>query len=237
LRVLLDCDVDGLLKPGPAVQPTNVEPKYMSMELFHWMLNDSTMRNALNEGLSRENTTGDPYWNTAYAITSLSEFLTHSTDSISYYFNSQKRIQKDKDMYNCVVSGNNMEIATVFYNKLVTKFKSHILKEGSIIYLAFNEYEAQRLGLGSIGCVACEPNIIQWASSSIESVINPLLCEGWNTVYVVKAKVMESVMRESAGDKSSDLSFVFVKFMHVYNHQDIKQVGNTKVVILPGKIG
>jgi hypothetical protein len=80
-------------------------------------------------------------------------------------------------------------------------------------------------------------NVIQWASSSIESAIKPLLCEGWNTVYVVKAKVMQPVLHESAGDKSSDLSFVFVPFMYVYHNDDIIQVGNTKVVMFTGKIG
>jgi hypothetical protein len=197
----------------------------MSTDLFQWILNSSIHRNAVNEGLQYGDVVGN-----------LDGFLTHETDSILSFFEEggKEAIAKNKYMYDLMQSNNNNQIAQIFYKELSNRFKntkSYGDKNAHSIYVGFNEYEGERLGLDKLGDFdkgVINMNSIQWASDNAETVIRRLAEEGWNKIYIMSLSIAKGgISYTSAGNNS--LYFVYRNGQVEFENLKVKRVGNMDV--------
>lgn len=203
--------------------------KYMSTELFQFMLNDSCIRNAVNEGLQSGDVVGN-----------LDGFLTHETDSILNFFETggQEAIVKNKYMYDLMQRNNNREIAETFYQELSKRFKKmrpYNNESVPSIYVGFNEFEAERLGFDKLASSGgrCVLNSINFASDNEQTLLKVLSSEGWNKIYIMSLALYNGgISYTSAGNtkfSGNGLYFVYRRTPVEFDSIMSERVGNIDV--------
>jgi hypothetical protein len=211
------------------------------------MLGDATIRNAVSEA---NRSTFDKGLRVFY----LGGFLSQEIDSISAFFDfgGQEAIEKNKDMYNLMMSGDNYTIAKIFYDEIEkrdTLFSfcdpgvNRMELPAKYLYIVFNEYEGQYLGLDN-AVEGEEKHISTWhslnlASKSANKAVWSIASEGWNTIYLchvdlrwVGFSYIKSNIMYVGGKRYNldNLMYVETVGFYVVRKPGYKQFGNIRVV-------